>query len=1075
MLHLYQSDKLESLAARFAAAVSAVPLENPFAPEEIVVQSQGMRRYLNAYLARETGVAANLKFSLPAGLAWRLMQDFIDGIPEINPFSAEVLRWRLVQLFGTPEFQTAPALAPVRTALADYLNGSATAAYQLAGELADIFDQYLVYRPEWIDAWQAGRLLDLGRDEIWQAALWRFLDDGSQTAPHRVALWEMLLGRLKREKLPERLFVFGISTMAPMYLQLLQALAEHCDVVVFALNPSAEYWGNVIEPAQILKNGGSEADSGHPLLASLGKQGRDFFDALTETEIGHNVQIYAEDDGNDTLLHRLQHDIRRLKTPQTPDYPVIGFDQSVHIVSAHSPLRELQVLKDRLLGILAEHPDWQPHDIAVLTPDIEPYAPFIEAVFGQSQGGAQALPYSVSDVRLSRRQPLFYALEQLLDALESRFEVDKILPLLEHGLILERFGLTRDDLPLLRDAAAALNVRWGLDETARGGNALFTWRQALDRMVLGWMLPDDGALWQGVGAWQADFNQTGTLARFAAFVHALARTANEWRCDTDTEGWCARVHSLLAGFFHTDGEPQAVQQLGQALAQWRQQADAAGFGGTLPYPVAVRHIRRFLGSESEAGFLRGGITFCSMVPMRSLPFKVICLLGLNDGRFPRDTRASSFDLIARHPKKGDRARRDDDRYLFLEALVSAREILYLSYIGRSVRNDEPLAPSSLLGELIDTLAGMTGMPSEKVFEQHVVRHPLQAFSRRYFDGSGFSDGLRSSRSDYAQALNTPAAAPEPFFSEPLAAADETAVHNEIDAQDFLAFWRSPVRAWLRQALGWSRPYFGETADSAEPFEPDAGQTAAVSAAYTEARRRREDFRTTEQRISARSLLPAGEIGALWQQRFQTAAKQLDGGLLDSPELPPAAFRIATPHGTLAGSITRLHKHGRIIVRHSNKKSAPETTVQMLEHLIYCAARPSETPDCTTHILGQETATYPPVRQETAADLLGKWLQYYRIGQSRPLPFFPKTALAAAAEFNKKQDWQAALKAAYKAYEGGKMATGEKDYAENAQVFGRDDESPLNGALFENMVRELLSPLLAVCGVSDKDVADKPET
>ena len=315
MFYLYQSNRLETLAALFAHIQKFKPLKSALQPEQIIVQSQGMRRYLNTCLARDLGVAANLAFSLPAGLTWKLMKKLIPGIPELSPFAPEVMRWRLLDLFRSEAFRNTAEFEDVRNVLQDYLSSGESADYQLAGQLADIFDQYLVYRPQWIDAWQQGRLLGLGDDEIWQSKLWRYLDDGRQSAPHRVALWEKLLESLSSDKLPERYFVFGISTMAPMYLQLLHKLSEHCDVFVFALNPSGMHWGNVIEAAQILKGGGDPdlTQAGHPLLASLGKQGRDFFDFLNEMEI-EETPVF-EEGSRDTLLHALQTDIQNLDMP----------------------------------------------------------------------------------------------------------------------------------------------------------------------------------------------------------------------------------------------------------------------------------------------------------------------------------------------------------------------------------------------------------------------------------------------------------------------------------------------------------------------------------------------------------------------------------------------------------------------------------------------------------------------------------------------------------------------------------------------------------------------------------------
>ena len=1097
MFYLYQSDRLEALAEMCAHIHQALPLDVVLAQEEVVVQSQGMRRYLNVFFARKLGVAANLKFSLPAGLAWQLMRKLVPDVPPLSPFSPEVMRWRLLDLFRSEAFQTAPEYENVRLKLESYLHSSASADYQLAGQMADIFDQYLVYRPDWIDAWQAGKLLGLGDDEDWQARLWRYLDDGSQSAPHRVALWEKLLAQLDKSVLPQRLFVFGISTMAPMYLQLLHQISKHCDVFVFALNPSSQYWGEVIDEAQILKRG-DEADlsqAGHPLLASLGKQGRDFFDFLSEVETEQDIQVY-EEGRDDTLLHCLQNDIQNLIMPSERLYqqeegeagaqqalvqvydadgnPVcvepdkLLNDGSVKIVAAHSPLRELQILKEELSLVLQKNPDWQLHDIAVLTPNIEPYSPFIEAVFGQAQGGAQALPYSVSDVKLSRRQPLLYALEQTLDLLESRFEVDKVLPLLESGLVLRRFGLTADDLPLLHDTIAELNVHWGLDGTMRGAaDNLFTWQQALERIVLGWMLPDDGSpLWQNVSAWHGDVNRLDVFGRFAAFIRTLSRLAVEWRKPAAAAEWTERCRDLVQSLFLPDADDQyALQQFEQALAKWQEETALAGFSGTLPQHTLIRHIRRFLGSESQAGFLRGGITFCSMVPMRSLPFKVICLLGLNDGDFPRNTKAAVFDLIAKHPQKGDRARRDDDRYLFLEAIISARDILYLSYVGRSIRNDDELAPSALVSELIDTIAAMTGRRSKELAEHWVEQHPLQPFSHRYFIADNISDDLFSTRQDYAEALNRPREQACPFFSEAL---EENSPEPTVWQDDFIRFWKNPVKAWLQQTLGWREPYRDEAWESAEPFEPQRADK--IAAAYLDARRHNQDFQETAVRLDAESLLPAGELGKLWQQNFQAAAKRIDSELLQSPKLPPFAYEIQFDGQTLQGSLGNLYQCGQVFYL-DRKPNAPQRIALLLEHLIFCAVESQTTETRQTHIVKpEETTLYPEISGSQAQEMLQKWLTFFNLGQTRPLPFFAKTSLAAAEAYGKKQSWEDALNKARESYHGNKVSKGQKDYTEVALVFGNEDTEPVEGALFQRLVEELLIPLLDAVKEESSDAA-----
>ncbi|ULJ60738.1 exodeoxyribonuclease V subunit gamma [Wielerella bovis] len=1126
MLYLYQSNRLENLAQMLATLHTSAPIANPFAPEHIIVQSQGMRRFISQYLAQHTGIAANLHFALPAGLAWRLMREAVPNIPELSPFSSEVMRWRLLDLFQSPEFAT-PDFQAAYTVLHDYWQNGAYAQYQLAGQLADIFDQYLVYRPDWIEAWAAGKSvphLAHENDAIWQAQLWRYLDNAQQNVPHRVQLWRTLMDKLADEQhaaqLPERYFVFGIAALAPMYLKLLEQIALHRDVHIFALNPSDLYWGNVLEPAQILRLGDAADLSiqGHPLLASLGKQGRDFFNELSEVSAQHEITSFAEKTVSGCLLHSIQHHIQTQTLPENayangwlaahhdylaqhvfpqnpdlaarfqaavaekmqPENPIaqLNADHSLQIHAAHSPLRELQILKDRLLDLLHRHPDWQAHDIAVLTPNIEPYAPYIEAVFGK-HSGSTALPYSISDVKLSRRQPLLDALEQILALMDSRFEADKLLALLDNQLILDTFQIRREDLPLLHDTASRLNIRWGSDAAERAeygdvsGN-LFTWQQGLQRLILGFMLPENRnhSLWQNIASYVSHPDHLSVLSRFATLVQHLSRTKTEWQRAASIADWCNRVRQLIAALItpNSDDDRAALQQLENALANWQNEADTADFVREIPREIALQHITRFLNSQSEAGFLRGGITFCSMVPMRSLPFQAVCLLGMNDGDMPRNTKAAPFDLIARHPQKGDRSRRDDDRYLFLEAILSARSVLYLSYVGKDIRTDEERAPSTLLGELLDTVAELSNVSPSALQQNWVKHHPLQAFSRQYFSGCLKND-LTSARQDYTDALNNPLPPFAPFVMQPenLLGSLKTDDLTTISQADFLRFWRNPVRVWLHSQLNWQAPYTQSAHEADEPFMPD--QPRQIVDAYIAARKNGDDFAQVAQILSAQSLLPTGELGELVKHDYAAQAAALPSELLSSPKQPEQAGELHTVSGCLSYRLAHLYAHGQIVYATQllnertdrDKLSAADKVDLLLQHLIYCAATPDDAPHSrdTHYISLPECFRLPEIPQQLALDSLAMWLAAYHVGQNTPLPFFPRVNLAAASEFftAEQPDWDKAIAAAAKKYHGGFRGFAQKDYPEVQLVFERgnvDDEPPYQSPQFEYLTQNLFA-------------------
>ncbi len=1205
MLHLYQSNRLEDIAQMLARIQQVAPLENLFAAEEIVIQSQGMRRYISQYLARETGIAANLRFSLPAGLAWRLMREAMPNIPTLSPFSSEVMRWRLLALFQSAEFAQSPDFAAARQALAPYLNNGDYAAYQLAGQLADVFDQYLVYRPNWIETWAAGKLVpELANSrsadtQIWQAQLWQHLDDGKQGAPHRVQLWRTLMQSLARPnpRLPQRYFVFGIATLAPMYLQLLARLALHREVHIFALNPSQEYWGNIIEPAQIL-NQTQTADlsyQGHPLLASLGKQGRDFFNELTEVEAQLDLASYTSETPSPSLLHSIQYHIQSQTLPETahangwlaqhqdyvhsqphfqaaqqqlnqqyqtalapyqgslktnavsfgeaktsntslseaktentapnttpdlfsgcltPEQAAIqqiqlthqqnlalaqlNADPSIQIHSAHSPLRELQIIKDQLLVLLAQHPDWQPQDIAILTPHIEPYTPYIEAIFGKHS--PHPLPYTLSDTQIAHRQPLLDALAQTLALMDSRFEADKLIALLDNELILATHQLTRDDLPLIHDTVAQLNIRWGSDAAQRSQhssqpNAQYTWQQGLERLVLGFMLPENpqNPIWHNIAPHESNPNHQATLSRFAALVHTLIQHQNQWQTPATIPQWNERIHNLINDLItpQSDADHQAHQQLETALANWQNEAQTAHYTQAIDQTIAIQHLNQYLTSQNDAGFLRGGITICSMVPMRSLPFKAICLLGLNDGDYPRNTKAAPYDLIAQHPQKGDRARRDDDRYLFLEAILSAREVLYLSYIGKDIRTDEERAPSTLIGELIDTIAALTQIPASQLNQHWITHHPLQPFSPKYYTGSLKTTGangaktsainfsaakLISTRQDYAQALNTPQPPAAPFLQNYQTTQEQPENTPFIAQADFLRYWRNPSRQWLQRNLGWQAPYTEAIHPSSEPFGND--NPRQLDTAYTQARQHNQDFAELATTLTAQSQLPTGEFNTLIAQEQAIAAAGLNSELIQSPRHPDQTGSLKLPTGTLNYTLTHNHQHGQILYAHQflpnhntqAKLQASDSIELLLRHLIYSAAAPQPTPLPTHYLSLHQSITLPPIHPNTAQETLAQWLAVYQQGQQYPIPFFPRVTLAAAQAYypSKTPDWDKAQKEAQTVYHKGYKGFAQADYPETKLIYGRDDDTPINSPTFRHLTENLFAHLADCLAALDLD-------
>jgi exodeoxyribonuclease V gamma subunit len=800
MLRFHPSNRLETLAAGVAQVMRDAPLP-PLTPEVVVVPSSAVGRWLGFRLAAELGVAANVRTEFAAAFVWRLIRRILPDVPETSPLEPESLRWRLAERLAVA--RRGAAFAPVTHYLAA---DEPSRRFELAAAVAEAFDRYLVYRPHWIAAWSRGALLDLGEDEAWQAALWRevagALPDAMRSDPRERFFHALARDPALAARLPPRIQVFAVTALPPLYLDFLRRLAVDAgiDVRVHAFNPCRHYWGLIVKRRDLARAEaagtaeGAALEVGNQLLASLGTHGRAALDALAEFDAG-DAAAYAAP-GRGSMLAHLQADILELEETTGT---AAADDASFALHVCHGPMREVEVLHDRLLDLFAREPRFDPGDVLVLVPDIQAYAPCIEAVFATTPAGRR-MPYAIAD-RGAAAGEIAGVLRRLLALAGSRMDAESVIAPLECAAVGRRFGIARGDVETLRGWLREAGVRWGRDAASRAALDLpatddHTWRAGFERLLLGYALAGDGAhLHAGVLPFDAAEGSAAALAgRLKTYVDAVFALSDDLQRPRSVRAWRQRLDRVLDAFLEPDeDEAAALLALRAALSHVEKHARGADADAGVPLAVMVREV--FAAAEQGArgdAFLGHGITFAALRPGRAVPARVVVLLGLNDGAYPRQSRVPAFDLAARRPQAGDRIRRDEDRYAFLEALLAARDRLWLFHTGRSVRDNERIPPSPLVAEVLEALRRAFGA---EAVGARVVEHPLQPFSRRLFDGSD------AKLFSYASAW-VPAAQPRPvapFLGAPLAepAPEDWTLLRVEDLQRLL---RNPARLLLRDRL-----------------------------------------------------------------------------------------------------------------------------------------------------------------------------------------------------------------------------------------------------------------------------------
>ncbi len=1025
---LYHSNSLDVLAALLARHVrTPVPGQSLLEPEVILIPQVAMRRWLHATLAAEYGIAANLEFLTPGEFVARALKANVPG--EADDLDAASMRWRLYRALCDATLLEQPALRALRTYLA---SPDPLLPWALAGELSSVFEKYQAWRRDWLLRWDAG-----ADPQDPQAILWRVVAQGRSYRARRIQAYLDQFegaGRPLPQGLPQRVSAFATLNISPDVLRVMATQARVGELHFYLPTPTQAYWGDLQTLAEKLRSGApdpfGDAAGENRLLQAWGAAGRDFMAVLGSYEVVHpsgEIAAYAdpEDDARatladgglaDSLLHRLQRDLfHRRGEPAGDPLPALRRDDpSLQVHACHTRLRELQVLHDQLRALLQDDrfdPPLQARDIAVLAPDIDPYVPYLEAVFGGRHSDPDHIPYALADTSPLAGEPLADVFVHLLGLPVSRFGLNEVLDLLGSAPLAEAAGLDAVAFERLHDWLLAAGARWGLDAGHRQrhqapADDAFTWQFALDRLLLGYASGSDGDI-AGVAPWpELEGSALDALDRLIRLLRVLA-VHQRVLGDALTPGqWRQRLLGMLDALLplppSTPNGQRALERLRKLINQFADEAAAAGYDAPVPPEVVRAQFTATLGeADTRAPLLTGGISFGRMVPMRLLPFRVICVLGLNDGDFPRRDPAAGLNQLTAEldtPRRrpGDRSTREDDRFLFLQLFAAAQDVFYLSYLGADPRDGSAREPSVLVSELIDAAAAYHADP-DATARAFTVSHALQPFSPAAFGG-----GDEPRRFSYRQAWH-PAAlqvgvqrrAPPPWFDTALPPAPAPASDDGLSLDALRRFLVDPAGQFLSQALGLRLPEPVEETDDVEPLvvsgrglEQRTLQLAVIAATL------QADDADLYPRLRARGLVPSGALGerqfdavqAQTQPYARALAQWLDGTPLESRR-----YEVEIDGVRLYGRVDDRHPQGLVRLR-AGTLNGPAAIRQGLDWLLANAAGDPlplvQFYDGSDEGLGPHVLAAPGPAQARLA--LAALLQLRARGLQEPLPFGPYT-------------------------------------------------------------------------------------
>lgn len=1015
-LHLHRAERTDVLADGLGDLL-ATPLADPFATELVLVPARGVERWLSQRLSHilgrgsgADGVCAGVEFRNPRSLIAEITGTGRN--PGDDPWSPDTMVWPLLEVIDASLDEA--WCRPLATHLGHFETGEAERElrlgrrYAVARRIAGLFASYARQRPQLLIDWLAGGTGDLPSDVAWQPPLWRALAARVPADPPHVR-HERTLARLRDSAidLPQRLSLFGHTRLPVTEVELITALGTHHDLHLWLPHPSDALWQALrgVRGSVPRREDTSHRQVGHPLLATLGRDLRELQRSLP-AEVGTDEHL-SGGDRPATLLGWLQSDIAA-NAVRSQGRTLSPSDRSVQVHACHGPARQVDVLREVLLGLLVDDPTLEPRDILVMCPDIETYAPLINADFGLGDlpgvHPAHGLRMRLADRALVQTNPLLGVATEILALAGSRATASEVLNLAQSAPVRARFGFTDDNLEDITRWVRQANVRWGFDQEHRKPYGVDfvhnTWRFGIDRVLTGVAMSDDAHAWidSTLPLDDVSSNRIELAGKLAEFIDRLQRTVGSLTGARPLRDWLSALTDGITLLTRTSDADawqlsQMQREFGDVLGDAGARADTE-----LRLPDIKALLQRHLaGRPTRANFRTGTLTVCTMVPMRSVPHRVVCLVGLDDGVYPRRGAVDGDDVLARDPITGERDIRSEDRQLLLDAIGATTDKLVITYTGANAYSGQPRPPAVPLAELLDTLDATTGAP---VHDAIVVHHPLQPFDiRNVIPGRLVPDVpftfdstvLRAARTSAGQRSERPK-----FVSGPLPPRPT----DDVALTDLVGFFKDPVKGFFR-ALDYTLPWDVDGVADEMPVDIDALEEWSVGdRMLTDMLRGMApgDARQAEWR---RGTVPPGQLG--WRKATQllTQADLLAEAARRHRNTEPAAYDVDVELGggrRLTGTVSPVFGDRLVSVTYS-KLGGKHLMESWIPLLALHAHRPSR--DWSAICIGRPPRGTTPREQtlgrpeDSAVDLLRDLVAIYDAGRREPLPLPLKTSYAWA--------------------------------------------------------------------------------
>lgn len=728
-----------------------------FEAATVIVPERLMGTMLKDKITRSSGICANLDCVTLPGPVLEKIYLKNNSTQQLFDFTqAKFLIYQILCQMSIDNSIQEPALANYLIVDNHFERGR---AFTLATQLGEIFHEYIYLRTEELFN------IDKMNLPLWQKQVWNNLQTAIAPCKTYLDIFSYFMSADLDNvdiQLPSELYIFGLTSIYPSQLQILNKLSEKINIYWYYLAVSHHYYGDLLSTSaraklekKYLRKPDLSLDDlylvdGNPLVANLGQQSREFIELLQ----ANDIEVYRFEDNltieetRSTFLQLLQNDIRNLRfrideqfrCGENPDFyadplslsvanekgeicDIANNASSIKINSCHNRMREIQVMFNELAGLFQCTPDISLKDVLITAPDIDDYATYLQGVFENekivtSDNRELAISYTLTGNHRVRSYKTLETIKFILN-FPYHLPVTSLIELLMQAEIQQQLAISSNDIAVIEKWLNDNRVNFGYDATdyqvfGYADYSVHSFRQFLDNLLLGGFINQstveqanqipiialNGKNYRPYD--NLDYADLALAHKLILLIDQLQELRSKLYVDQYT--WqdleLAEVCQLLNRLqSQIFSDNEGLLTINRFIGQLQLQNPQT----MVNLPIINQLIDEFYQNSRTSLNMNGAITCASLRHVRNLPFKYIYILGLNFGEFPREYRPNRLSLLAYDWCIADRNYNLEDKQIFLDTILAAQERLWLSYVGRRETDNSEIKPSAVLKLLITTL------------------------------------------------------------------------------------------------------------------------------------------------------------------------------------------------------------------------------------------------------------------------------------------------------------------------------------------------------------------------------------